>query len=357
MEINLERKGSVLIVLLWALIGLSMLALSVTSRSRMAAKIEGYDTKKFQRSYDYLAAVNLARFYLESDSSPEQDSRQDSWYGIPQDFRGTDFEKRFEMNLTDEESKININDASGELLRILFEILRDRGIRLRTDPKDLAASIAAWRGSGTAFGDSSLGFEQKGAPFESLEELYFIQHCEPEDIALIRPYLTVYGTSMGGPRPVNINTAHRLVLEAVIRSLPGGRSEKDLLVKSIETFRDPASHREGEMPFFNPEDLNASALMMRLGLQPSLEMSALVTFFCHYVTVDSKVFSLRVFSKISGEDTFSMQAVLGPRTQSFGNTLAEKLEILSWQEGLTLSGGARKVSDAGGPAVGGTPAL
>ena len=58
----MNKRGSVFILFLWVMLLLALFAMSVGFRTRLATKIEGYDSRRFAMGYDFLSAVNLARF-------------------------------------------------------------------------------------------------------------------------------------------------------------------------------------------------------------------------------------------------------------------------------------------------------
>jgi len=327
-----------LIVFLWVMAVLGVFAVSVATRARLAAKIEGTENNRFQRSCDYLAAVNLARQFIEADEEPEVDFARDSWYGVPQGFAKMDFGGRFRLTITDEESKLDINSAPAEVLRKFFDLLRAKGEKLVTPSADLAAAIAAWRGTGLGgFGRSTSGFKHKGAAFESLEELYLIQYITPGDVEILRPYLTVYGPGTAGPFRVNLNTAHPLILEAIIATHNSGDFSKKMLLQKILEFRSAKTTVQGNSfpQVFRSEDLEASALITRLRLTPSVDMLALAGAFVQSATVDSHFFDVSVLSTLPGTESYEMEAVLGPRSRSALSGLVP-LDILSWHEGLLV---------------------
>ncbi|MBI4357927.1 MAG: hypothetical protein HY584_01385, partial [Candidatus Omnitrophica bacterium] len=134
----MNHKGSVLILFVWVLVVMALLALSIGFRTRLATKIEGYELRRFEMGYDFLSAVNLARFFIDSDDQPRVDFLEDSWYGTPSQFTEMDFSKRFDLEISDAESKIDLNKAQEPFLIQFFETLKKHGIPLKTEPKKLA---------------------------------------------------------------------------------------------------------------------------------------------------------------------------------------------------------------------------
>lgn len=320
------------------MIMLSLFAFSVVFRSRLATKIESYETKRFERTYDFLSAVNLSRFFIESDTAPAIDSESDHWYHSPKEFSKMNFSKRFELEITDEESKINLNQASEPFLIAFFEVLNKSGLKLQTQPRNLVASILAWRGQGASQG-ISLGYKQKRAPFETVGELRLIQFMTPHDFEVLKPFMTVYSLSLPSQMKVNINTVQPYILEALIKSLSGDDYAKRELFKKIINFRK-------EKQSFLEQDFNSDAFIQKLELNHSPTMAALLNQFFAFLTVDSQFFSVHVRSLIPKRTSFVLDTVLGPRifrstlgltpsatlTQSGGAVKSLPLEILFWQE-------------------------
>jgi type II secretory pathway component PulK len=336
----MNKKGSIFILFLWVMVFLALLAFSVAFRTRLSTNIEGFELRRFERTYDFLSTINLARLFIESDLVPNIDSKMDDWYGVPVQFMEMGLSQKFELEIQDEESKINLNKAEEPFFIKFFELLKEKGLRLETNPKDLAASIAAWRGLGLIQG-STLGFKHKKDPFETVEELRLIQHITPNDYGVLKPFVTVYSLPVFRQMKVNLNTVHPYILEALIFSLAGGDFEQRELFEKIMKFRDEAE-------IFRREDFDPNLFIQKLTLNRSPSMVVLVNQLFRFLTVDSEYFSVRV-SHVSGDESFILNAILGPRffhpvlnqkgttlSRSPGTVVSLPLEILSWQEGNIL---------------------
>ena len=351
----MNRQGSVFILFLWVMILFALLASSVAFRTRLESKVRGFERNSFEMKYDFLSAVNLARFSIESDEDPAVDSKEDGWYGTPQAFKGSSFSERFDMEISDEESKIDLNKASAPLLEKFCEVLKDHDISLETDPKDLAGSILAWRGQASPRGRPTIGFDQKRAPFESLEELELIQFISIHDAELLRPFVTVYGQVIGPVMRVNLNTVHPYVLEAIVFSLAGGDFTKRELFQKIEEFRNGKGEDAlvpGVKQVFRAEDLRPDVFIQKLGLSNSSSMLQVVSQLMIFLTVDSQYFSVRVRSRLPHKESFILDAVLGPRTlrplgirgasvsatllSRMGKPILVPLEILDWHPEIEI---------------------
>ena len=352
----MKRRGSIFILFLWVLLLLSLFAMSVGFRTRLAVKIAGYETKRFGMSQDFLTAVNLARFFIDSDEEPTIDFKEDTWYGIPKEFSGMDFAKRFELEISDEESKVDLNKVSPAFLVKFFEVLKRHDIVLKMDPEDLAASIAAWRGMGSMAGKSAVDLSHKPKPFESVEELRLIKGITQKDVEMLRPFFTVYSSRNSMGIRFNLNTVHPYILEALILSLRsiGGETLKRELFERIERVRQTTqgsdqSERAKHL-FFRQEDLNQDQFLIKLRYSSGNQgpINLLVGELLGYVTTDSQFFSVRVRSLLPRKESYRMEVVLGDRIfQRFpgastvgsasgaGKAVTTPLEILSWREGLS----------------------
>jgi type II secretory pathway component PulK len=359
----MNRRGSVFILFLWVMILMSFFAMSVGFRTRLAAKIEGYELKRFELTYDFLSAVNLARFFIESDEDPNVDFKGDAWYGAPREFKKMDFSERFDLSIADEGSKIDLNKAQEPFLVKFFEVLKDHDIKLETEPKKLASSILAWRGMVTGPGSpTSLGsqVEQKRRPFESVEELRLIQYISTKDFETLRPFFTAASGSVGGFFKVNLNTVHPYILEALILYTPSpaaGESLRRSILEKIEGFRgsvnddpeDDQTKGASAALAFGQADLKPQGFIEKLRLGNSIQVVQFVSYFIQYfASVNSEIYSVRVRSRIPKKESFTLNAVLGPRMlqgrlgmpginspASMGKPVTVPLEILSWRESVT----------------------
>lgn len=243
-----NNRGTILVITLWILTLLSAIAVSVIYRMRIELKLVGSELNREKAFYVAKAGVIQALNVLNEDT-PECDYLCEKWSNYSAELYGINLfkdipvgEGRFNVcyvyekdiftdaqnifyGMQDEESKININKVSQDVLESLPGIT-----------PEIATSIRAWRG------DTELGpdvifkednyyqglpkpYKRKGKPFECIEELLLVRGITPEllygkDIngdgtidvneqGLIR-YITIYGDGL-----VNINTADITVLMAI----------------------------------------------------------------------------------------------------------------------------------------------
>ncbi|MBI4372428.1 MAG: general secretion pathway protein GspK [Candidatus Omnitrophica bacterium] len=343
----MRKQGSILILFLWVLVFLTLFAVSLTMRTRIATKIESFYGRRMSADYDFLSAVNLARFFITEDEDAGIDSPQDDWYGTPEKFEDSKFAEEFSLEIHDEESKINLNLASERLLISFFEVLKDHDMELESDIKELAANIIRWRGGVSPAGSSKDREKFKQAPFESVDELFLVPEVEASDIEILKPYFTVYGNSNAKEMRVNINTAHPFILEALITSIPGASVTKRELWQRLEKFLNPSQSEdeeaaEDEREIFHGEFLNIDAFMRKLALSDTPIMHYTAGQFLRFVTADSRYFMVSVRTKRQRVGISKVEAVFGaPREdRSMKMALARAgfrlvttpLEVHSWKE-------------------------
>lgn len=337
----MERKGSVLIAVLWILVLLSLVTISLALRARLDTKMMSGQLKKLEAREHLESAVQFARYLIESDPRPQFDHPGDPWFGT-HNLSEWLSDTSVEIEVRDEEGKININIASPELLKALFEILKEKGHSLETDPEELASAIVRWRGNDALFGSPST-YPNKKSLFESLEELLLIESITARDFETLKPFLTVYAQRGDLSLRVNINTASDEVIEALLRNAPGDTFSKEALLNAVRNVRQDAW--QGKQRFFRAEDLTPAEFLRKLNLSTTAQMIGLSNQLTRFLTVNSSYFSV-----IAGDSSVKafparVTAVIGP---SSGRSAAEfqatvqgpaffrsdALEILSWREHL-----------------------
>jgi type II secretory pathway component PulK len=207
---------------------LSLFAASIGSRALFAITLTERLTERLRASSLARAGAQYALLALEQDETPAVDGSVDSWANNPGLFQehglpGGSFriiaeaggERRY--GLTDQERRLNLNTAPGEVLQRLFESAGGLG---KEEALELSEAIEDWRdeddktrshgAEGFYYRSLSSGYDCKNAPFENLEELLLIRGMTPELYAVLAPHLTVHGSGL-----LNLNTASRPVLESL----------------------------------------------------------------------------------------------------------------------------------------------
>lgn len=257
MQKNLDKracpeKGSIFIIVLWALLLLGALALAVAAYVQPLLRV----TSRFQRNTErfFIAKAGAVKTAVEM-----QKYATNSWQALNQPWanainlsreislgvgyftrQGKVIDSDSERSgLIDEERKININTASFEILQNCLVLV---GGLSSSKAADIAAAIIDWRDvddNETPGGAESWYYELltppfrcKNSNFETMEELCLVKGVTPELFSIMADYFTVYGRGK-----VNINTA----CDEILKSVGMGH---DLTVKIIE-FRNGEDGRAG----------------------------------------------------------------------------------------------------------------
>lgn len=128
----------------------------------------------------------------------------------------------FSYTITDEDGKLNINNASYPQLRYIIE---NSGVDI-TEVDPIVDSIIDWRDTNDlhmlsgAEEDYYQSLERpyscKDGPFDIIDELLLVKSVTPEIFYGIAPYLTSWSQGkINVNRKINVNTASREVLEAI----------------------------------------------------------------------------------------------------------------------------------------------
>ncbi len=235
---NIERnkKGSILIVALWALCFLTTFAvylgIGVSQKISLIERLDARDRLRYLAE----AGVKAAILELETDKSLEEgcDTFNESWSDNPKIFKeikvgegnftvsyiyfeGEEQKKRY--GLKDEESKININKANKDTLKRLFHNVAGAE---EDKAEEMAYCLIDWRDANSTlehirygaedddYTSLSVPYEAKDADFEILDELLLIKGMDRGVFSKIKDWVTIYGEGK-----VNINTASPAVLEAL----------------------------------------------------------------------------------------------------------------------------------------------
>ena len=195
-----RERGAALLLVLW----LIALLTALVGAFALTARIEGMQGRVLHRG---LIAGEAARAGLEyalvrvADPDPRRawqpDGRPYQW-----DFDGT----RIEVSLTDENGKIDLNQADLPLLAALFQHV---GGLDQEQARRLSAAVLDWRDpdllsqpeGGAEDGEYSAAerhYGAKDAPFESVAELEQVLGMTPAVFAKVAPDLTVFS---GRTRP------------------------------------------------------------------------------------------------------------------------------------------------------------
>lgn len=220
---RLRREGTILITSLWILAILSILAIGISFRASIEARLSKYSMDKLKGIYIAKAGILKSRAIL-SLSSNNYDSIRECGVTLPTDKEPQDVfsqklgdgtfivkyteEGAAHYGMMDEQGKININKAEKAVLECL----------LGSNNKEIAASIINWRGTvqvpDGAWDDYYNGltpsYECKHGDFSCVEELMLVKDVSPELFESIKDYITVYGDGK-----ININTVTKRAMLAL----------------------------------------------------------------------------------------------------------------------------------------------
>jgi len=270
-----SEKGSVLILVLWALFFLGMLSLAIRAHVQPQLSLAQKLLGRAKMYYLASAGVERAILEVENDSAEykeedkdrdeeepyDYDALNDLWGNNEKAFKdietdGGTFsivnivtansegrplkEPGIRYGLTDEESRININKVPKSVLASFFELAADLD---EDEAAEIAASIEDWRDEDDDFCEDGAEGEDyyekleapypaKNADFGVPEELLMVKGVTREIFDSVKDGITVYGAGA-----VNINTADARVLQGL------GMDKK--LVRKIIHFRRGSDGTEG----------------------------------------------------------------------------------------------------------------
>lgn len=301
-------KGAVLIMATWALFFLSSLALLLGFFVR--PQVSFANKLKNRTQARNLAETGVARVLAEMAQDQKGKEKKEeiytalnqSWNNQENLFKdvvlGDGFINiynsyseedagRLKYGLIDEDRKININQASQEVLQRILEL---SGGVSELAAKDMAASMAEWRGVELVKGEGcrdqdyykslSMPYSCKRKDFEILDELLLVKGMTRSVFNKIKNYLTIYGSGS-----VNINTADRIVLQ----SLGAGSSLADKILHLRNGEDDKAATEDDHI--FKSTDSIVSELVQQEALTQEEETELTNLISAGSFTVNSESFS------------------------------------------------------------------
>jgi len=331
------RRGSILIITLWALFMLTIFTVSIGYIVRQKMSLVGRLEARSELRYLVEAGIKRAIATVrQEDTTPDFDSLNERWSSNEGSFSSVslgsgvftvsydyveDGMLKVRHGLIDEERKINLNTADVETITRLLEAVG--GLSLQTAAR-LAYSIIDWRDSDSMFQHPNYGaedsdyrfmkrpYESKDAPFEIIEELLLVKGMTGETFGKIRDFITIYGDGT-----VNVNTAPREVFAAL------DMNEK--LIKKILAFRKGDDLLEGtpdDNIFQNPQSITAHLSQVeRMSASEVAELSNFVS--KGVLTTRSSNFSVMSSAHLTTGSKYGMDAV---------SVINKDGEVLRWKE-------------------------
>lgn len=332
----MTNKGSVLVFALWCLVLFAMLAASLSMRAQMRTEIMRMEKDTVHQEVAFLSGISAARYAILSDDSPAIDSKYDKWFGdieLEDDLYSSE---NLSLSITDESSKLNINKASKDQLKILIEAICDQQRDVHIDADDLSEKIIKWRSIDSEKYSDIDEVEADDPSFDSLYELYLADdELERETFDVLRQYLSVYDA--GEPLlQINPNTASYPVLRAVLMSLAGSESAREDFLGAIVRFREKefSDMDTGELPYFIKDDLVVESLLRKLDLNGDVMNVSIAVQFLRFLTLDSSVFSVKMHFLRNSGSMSHVDMVLGPAVNKVKRIGADQnLSVLEWSEG------------------------
>ena len=258
-KISKENSGIILLIVLWILVILTTLAMSLGRNTTINLSLTKHEIAKTKARYFAWAGFVYALEQIRLNSQDQSSNEADTLYhcGIHRNSQ-TSLEDLFKKHalkdghfdvayldsdgkvcygLQDEERRININGLTIENVRMLSSLIVLLGFD-ESVANTIAYSLIDWEDQDTAVSHPSYGaeddyymslthpFHSKNMPFDSVEELLLVRGMTKEILKKIRNYITIF------PKDrrfyVNIDTAPRLVLQALTRSLTGAVTNTDI---------------------------------------------------------------------------------------------------------------------------------
>ncbi|MFA6349342.1 MAG: hypothetical protein WCY12_00240 [Candidatus Omnitrophota bacterium] len=229
-----KNKAQVIIITLWIMIILGLLAISVANRVSLGLRLSRYARDGIKADALAMAGINRAVAEIANDTNL-YDALSEPWANDETKFKEIKADEnndnevfsvvynKTDLNgktspvygISDEDSKININAADEDLVRILLEEFDI------AEAGTLARNIVAWRGDSNIPVDdpsrdySLKNYSCKDKPFSNKEELLLVKDITTGTYDMIKDYITT-DTDPSQIR-VNINTASLETLSILIK--------------------------------------------------------------------------------------------------------------------------------------------
>ncbi len=287
-----DRKGSVLIVVIWIMVIFSLLFASSAFLVRNLVSFDLRMDEYLRKKIDCFSILNIVEKEILSDGEPKIDSFSDKWRNI-----ALENYENYEVDVRDCESKLNINMLDNKMIDAFFEVLDDEGIDYSADESDFKED----------FFDYKAGISDAGRKWiMSLNELLSFDSVDSAFLNLLEKYFYAYPCEKG-VSAVNLNTAGSIPLKVLIMSLPGDAMAKKKIAEHILDYRDEfyAGFNGGEendrnYPFVE-SDLRPYEFLKLIGVVPDVKAVSVALLFLRNVTLDSNLYGITIYEKRDGE--------------------------------------------------------
>jgi len=343
MGIHHNRKGLVLIAVLWTVVVLMVIVAVLGRTCRLDMKVTMARMDAVRGKWACRAGVEKAVAVLNEDET-ENDTLLDTWSDNAEDFNDVMLEGcLLNIRVIDEASKLNINVVTKEQLMglpYMLEEIADAIIDWRdTDDMPSGAGVEGGYYEGLEF-----GYRARNGPFRTIRELLMVKDVTDDlfygedtnfngqldynerdgdetpptddgddelDLGWIN-YLTCYTPAQGTNAQVNINTAP----EAVLTALLGGDQDAERTALEIIGFREST-----ENGIEKPADLTDN------GVISNSDFSSIEA----YVTVTSDVFTVYCVASADRNGTLGARS----QTESVVNRSSRPYEVLFSYQGAS----------------------
>ncbi len=176
---NRDKKGLVLVGVLWIVAVLMVIATSVGQNSRLDTKVSNMRTEELRCRWACRAGIETAIGVLNEDLR-ESDNLTELWSDNDEDYNDVSLERCwFSVKVIDESSKLNINTVTKQqLLELLYM------------EEDIADAIIDWRDGddtpnaegveGGYYENLPIGYAIRNGPFKTIRELLLVKGVTEE---------------------------------------------------------------------------------------------------------------------------------------------------------------------------------
>ena len=229
-------SGLVLVTVLWVVILLGVIVAAIGQGSRLDTRVSFANMQGMKLRWASRAGIDTAMAVLNEDTKAS-DNLEDLWSDNEDDFNNIEVDGcRFDVEVVDEASKLNINTATKKQLLGLSEMT-----------EEIADSIIDWRDSddtpsqagveGGYYQSLRYGYNIRNGPFETIRELLLVKWVNAELLYGYETrwidYLTCYSTDnnsdVSAEKRININSANENRLR---QSLEIGNSHARWIVEN-----------------------------------------------------------------------------------------------------------------------------
>lgn len=263
-----EESGTILVSVIWIMVVLSVLAVSLSWKTRMAISLSRYALAKLRADALVWSGLLYSLDQLRADTNDSQSSQSDTMLACgvrleegetPEDRFGqiflSDDDRRtgylqigyslresageslsVMYGFADEERKINLNALTVRNDSILRHLLAVLGFPDAAEA--IAASVIDWHDADDKPARSPVGSESeeyetlpvvyrlKNSPFENLEELLLVKGVSFEMYARLKEFTTIFPLKARDLK-INLATAPEIVIRAVARSVAESTGNTD----------------------------------------------------------------------------------------------------------------------------------